>query len=87
MFPGDVKTRAIIRRLILEVDNYYYAASEKLLMQALFTKPEERDAKAISDGREALWSSSATSPGRCGAITSPARCRRPTSRSIPWSRC
>jgi glutathione S-transferase len=52
LFPGDVKTRAFIRRLIQEVDNYYYAASEKLLVQALFTKPEDRDAKAIADGRE-----------------------------------
>ncbi len=52
LFPGDAKTRALIRRLISEVDNYYYTASEKLLEQALFKKPEERDAKSIAEGRE-----------------------------------
>ena len=51
LFPGDAKTHALIRRLILEVDNYYGPTSEKLLEQAFWKKPEERDAKAIADAR------------------------------------
>src|ERR1700730_9277264 len=52
LFPGDARTRAIIRRMILEVDNYYSTASDKLLDQALCKKPEERDAKVIAESRE-----------------------------------
>jgi glutathione S-transferase len=54
LFPGDAKARAFIRRLILEVDNYYNAASTPLLEQALWKKPEERDAKAIATSRQAV---------------------------------
>jgi glutathione S-transferase len=44
LFPGDAKARALIRRLILEVDNYYSVESDKLVDQAWWKKPEERDA-------------------------------------------
>jgi glutathione S-transferase len=54
LFPGDAKTRALTRRLILEVDNYYGPTSEKILEQAFWKKPEERDAKAIADAREGV---------------------------------
>ena len=54
LFPGDAKSRAIIRRMIMEVDGYYGAASDKLLDQALFKKPEERDAKVIAESRKAV---------------------------------
>jgi glutathione S-transferase len=52
LFPGDAKARAIIRRMILEVDNYYSVASDKLLDQAFWKKPEERDAKVIAESRK-----------------------------------
>ena len=52
LFPGDAKTRAISRRMILEVDNYYSVASDKLLEQALWKKPDERDAKVIAETRK-----------------------------------
>jgi glutathione S-transferase len=52
LFPGDAKTRAVIRRMILEVDNHYSVASDKLLDQALWKKPEERDAKVIAESRK-----------------------------------
>jgi glutathione S-transferase len=52
LFPGDAKTRAVSRRMILEVDNYYSVASDKLLEQALWKKPEERDAKLIAESRK-----------------------------------
>jgi glutathione S-transferase len=54
LFPGDAKGHALIRRLILEVDGYYGPTSEKLLEQAFWKKPEERDAKTITDSREAV---------------------------------
>ena len=54
LFPGDAKARAVIRRMILEVDDYYSAASNPLLEQALFKKPEERDAKLIAESRKAV---------------------------------
>ena len=44
LFPGDARTRALVRRLIMEVDNYFDKAIDPLIEQAFYTKPEERDA-------------------------------------------
>jgi len=52
LFPGDAKTRAIVRRFIEEVDNYYGKAIDPILDQAFSVKPEERDVKKITDGRK-----------------------------------
>lgn len=52
LFPGDAKTRALIRRMILEVDAYYDPAADKILTQAFSKKPEERDPQIIADGRK-----------------------------------
>jgi glutathione S-transferase len=54
LLPGDAKTRALVRRLILEVDHHYSVESDKLLDQALWKKPEERDAKVIAESRKAV---------------------------------
>jgi glutathione S-transferase len=54
LFPGDARTRALVRRLILEVDNYFDEAIEPVLDQAFAKKPEERDAQKIADGRKAV---------------------------------
>jgi glutathione S-transferase len=54
LFPGDAKTRAIVRRMILEVDNYVGEASESLIEQAFYTKPDERDPDKIAKGRSAM---------------------------------
>jgi glutathione S-transferase len=54
LFPGDAKTRAIIRRMICEVDEDFDAALDPLTTQAFSKKPEERDPKAIADSRKAL---------------------------------
>ncbi len=54
LFPGDVKARAIIRRMIREVDDDFEAALDPLTTQAFSKKPEERDAKAIADARKAV---------------------------------
>jgi glutathione S-transferase len=54
LFPGDARTRAIIRRMICEVDEDFDAALDPLTTQAFSKKPEERDVKAIADSRKAL---------------------------------
>jgi glutathione S-transferase len=54
LFPGDARTRAVTRRLIMEVDNYFDEAIEPVLEQAFSKKPEERDAGKIAKGRSAV---------------------------------
>jgi glutathione S-transferase len=54
LFPGDVRTRALVRRLISEIDDYFDGTSEPVLDQAFWKKPEERDAQKIADGRKAV---------------------------------
>ena len=54
LFPGDVRQRALVRRLIEEVDNYYYEATSQVLTQAFSVKPEQRDAKKVADGRQTV---------------------------------
>jgi glutathione S-transferase len=51
LFPGDVRTRALVRRLVLEVDNYFDKAADLVLDQAFAKKPEERDPVKIAAGR------------------------------------
>jgi glutathione S-transferase len=52
LFPGDAKMRAIVRRFILEVDNYFYKAIDPVLDQAFWKKPDERDADTLAEGRK-----------------------------------
>ena len=54
LVPGDARTRAIIRRMIREVDEDFDKALDPLTTQAFSKKPEERDAKAIADARKAV---------------------------------
>ena len=54
LFPGDVRHRALTRRLIMEVDNYFAKAADKLIIYAFYTKPEERDAAKLSETRQAI---------------------------------
>ncbi len=54
LFPGDVRTRALARRLIAEIDNYLSKALDPILDQLFGKKPEERDAEAIAKGRAAV---------------------------------
>lgn len=54
LFPGDTRTRALTRRLILEVDNYFDEAVDPVIEQAFYSKPEERDAKKLQAGRDAV---------------------------------
>jgi glutathione S-transferase len=54
LFPGDARTRALARRLIMEVDNYFDEAIDPLTTQAFQRKPEERDAKEVAASRAAV---------------------------------
>ena len=54
LFPGDVRQRALVRRLILEVDNYYEKGTGEVLEQAFWKKPEEREPEKIVAGRKAV---------------------------------
>lgn len=53
LFPGDARQRAIVRRLICEIDNYLYPALDKLLDEA-FKKPEEIDRATIDTTRKGV---------------------------------
>lgn len=54
LFPGDARQRALVRRLVCEVDSYFDAALDPLTTQAFGRKPEERDAQAVAAARAAL---------------------------------
>ena len=54
LFPGDAKSRALIRRLIMEVDNYFDKATDEITTQAFNTKPEERDEVKLAAARQAV---------------------------------
>ena len=52
LFPGDVRNRALIRRLILEADNYFDKAIDPITDEAFAKKPEERDPGRLAKGKE-----------------------------------
>lgn len=54
LFPGTVKQRAVIRRLVREADEYLTHSMERLLDQVLFTKQDQWDLKEIAAGRAEL---------------------------------
>jgi glutathione S-transferase len=54
LFPGDARTRALTRRLILEVDNYFDKAVDPVVDEAFYKKPEQRSAEKLAAGRSAV---------------------------------
>lgn len=54
LFPGEAHTRARVRRLVQESDQYYALAMEKLVDEVLFKPQAQWDAGVIAAGREAL---------------------------------
>ena len=54
LFPAAVRERALVRRLIAEIDDYTDKAFEPVLEQAFWTKSEDRDAAKIAAGRQAV---------------------------------
>jgi glutathione S-transferase len=54
LFPGDLRTRATVRRLMREVDNHSMKAIDAVTDYAFSTKPEERVPQKLADGRKAV---------------------------------
>lgn len=54
LFPGAARQRALIRRLVCEVDNYFDKAVDPVLDELLFKKPDERDPKRLEDSVQAV---------------------------------
>jgi len=54
LFPGDVRQRALVRRLVAEADNYFDKATDPIVEEAFSKKPEERDAAKLAAGSEGL---------------------------------
>jgi glutathione S-transferase len=54
LFPGDARQRALVRRLVLEVDNYFDKAVDIVSTQAFGKKPDEREAGKLAEGRAAV---------------------------------
>ena len=48
LFPGDVRQRALVRRLVAEADNYFDKATDPVVEEAFAKKPEERDAARLA---------------------------------------
>jgi glutathione S-transferase len=53
LFPGDVKMRATVWRLMMEVDNYVSKAIDGVTTYAFSTKPEQRDPAKLVEARKA----------------------------------
>jgi glutathione S-transferase len=54
LFPGDVRSRALVRRLIAEADNYFDKAVDPVIDEAFSKKPEERDPVKLAAACEGL---------------------------------
>jgi len=54
LFPGDVRGRALVRRLVQEADQYYAHAMDKLVDQVLFTPQEQWNADEIAEGKRGV---------------------------------
>lgn len=54
LMPKDASGRALVRRLIGEADDSLYKAGSDLMEKVLYTKPAERDAKAIGEAKAKL---------------------------------
>lgn len=54
LFPGDVRTRAIVRRMVLEADLYFATSMEHIVEQVLFTPQEQWNLERIASARAAL---------------------------------
>lgn len=51
LFPGDVRQRALIRRMVQEADQYFIVAMDPLLEPILFGPKEKWDEAAIAEAR------------------------------------
>lgn len=60
LFPGDARSRALVRRLVCEVDSYFSPALDLVTDELFGKKPEERDSATIAKGRAAVVEELAT---------------------------
>jgi glutathione S-transferase len=54
LFPGDLRKRALVRRIVQEADQYLIVAFDPIMDQVFFTAPDKWDAAAIAAGRSKL---------------------------------
>ena len=54
LFPGDAKRRALVRRLVSEVDSYFDKAIDPVIDELLYKKAEERNAQRLADSVQAV---------------------------------
>ena len=54
LYPGDARRRALVRRLVCEVDDYFDEAITPIIEYAFAKDPGKRDEKAFADGRAAV---------------------------------
>ena len=54
LFPGDVRNRALVRRLLCEIADYTAEAVETVITQAFYTKPEERDPEKLAAAKQGM---------------------------------
>lgn len=54
LFPGDLRQRALTRRMVQEADQYYAVAMQLLVDQVLFTPQDKWDPDQMAKGREAV---------------------------------
>ena len=54
LFPGDARSRALVRRLVAEADSYFDKATDPVVDEAFSKKPEERDAGKLASALETL---------------------------------
>ena len=54
LFPGSVRDRALVRRMVCEADNYVAAAMNRLVRSVLFTKPDEWNPERMTAARDEL---------------------------------
>jgi glutathione S-transferase len=52
LFPGSVRDRALVRRLVCEAENYFVPPMNRLVQRVLFTKEEEWDGGRIAAARD-----------------------------------
>ena len=51
LYPGDAQRRATVRRIVSEVDGYTSEATDALIEELLYVKPEARDTARLEQAR------------------------------------
>jgi glutathione S-transferase len=54
LFPGNLRNRALVRRIVQEADQYLIVALDPIMDQVFFTSPDKWDTAAIAEGRSKL---------------------------------